>query len=126
MHAGAQAYYPKSLRMNALELQVRELLEPRRRFERLLSTGASVTVNLSALGAQWVLRLMSRMRVTGRLDATDAWATFRLHFTSGQLTHALARIESQALAPEAALAAFLTGRGIEGSMAFGTEAVPSV
>ncbi len=55
MHAGAQAYYPKSLRMNSLELQVRELLEPRRRFARLISQGQSVTVNLSSLGAQWVL-----------------------------------------------------------------------
>src|SRR5438477_363943 len=115
MHAGAQAYYPKTLRMNALELQVRELLEPRRRFERLIGGGASVTVNLSALGAQWVLRLLSRLRVTGRLDATDAWATFRLHFTSGQLMHAVARVENQTLGPEQALTAFITGRGIEGS-----------
>jgi DNA-binding response OmpR family regulator len=125
MHAGAQAYYPKSLRMNALELQVRELLEPRRRFERLIASGQSVTVNLSALGAQWVLKLLSRLRVSGRLDATDAWATFRLHFTSGQLTQAVARVENQTLQPTAALTAFITGRGIEGSMAFGGESLPS-
>jgi len=125
VHAGAQAYYPKSLRMNALEVQVRELLEPRRRFERLAGSGASVTVNLSSLGAQWVLRTISRLRITGRLDATDAWATFRLHFTSGQLTHAVARVESQTLDPQASLVAFLTGRGIEGSLAFGGESLPS-
>jgi hypothetical protein len=124
MHAGAQAYYPKTLRMNALELQVRELLEPRRRFERLIASGSSVTMNLSSLGAQWVLRTLSRLRVTGRLDATDAWATFRLHFTSGQLVHASARVESQSLQPEGALAAFITGRGIEGSMAFGSASPP--
>jgi DNA-binding response OmpR family regulator len=125
MHAGAQAYYPKTLRMNALELQVRELLEPRRRFERLISQGASVTMSLSALGAQWVLRTLARLRVTGRLDATDAWATFRLHFTAGQLMHAGARIENQSLSPEGALRAFITGRGIEGSMAFGADSLPS-
>ena len=119
VHAGAQAYYSKSLRMNALELQVRELLEPRRRFARLVSSGQSVTVNLSSLGAQWVLRLLTRLRVTGRLDATDAWATFRLQFVSGQLMSATARVESQTLPPESALTAFVSGRGIEGSMAFG-------
>src|SRR5205823_3261364 len=111
---------------NALELQVRELLEPRRRFARLVSAGQSVMVSLSSLGAQWVLRLVSRLRVTGRLDATDAWATYRLHFTSGQLMTAMARVESQALGPEPALSAFISGRGIEGSMAFGTEPMPSV
>ncbi len=125
MHAGAQAYYPKSLRMNALELQVRELLEPRRRFTRLVGGGQSVTMNLSALGAQWVLRAVSRLGVTGRLDATDAWATFRLHFTAGRLMHAVARVENQTLPPEAALTAFVTGRGIEGSMAFGGESFES-
>ncbi len=125
VHAGAQAYYPKSLRMNALELQVRELLEPRRRFERLAGGGASVTVNLSSLGAQWVLRTIARLRITGRLDATDAWATFRLYFTSGQLTHAIARVENQTLDPQASLVTFLTGRGIEGSLAFGGESLPS-
>ncbi|MBK7859291.1 MAG: response regulator [Archangiaceae bacterium] len=125
MHAGAQAYYPKSLRMNALELQVRELLEPRRRFERLASGGQSVTQNLSALGAQWVLKLLSKLKVTGRLDATDAWATFRLYFTSGVLTQAVARVENQTLDPTQALTAFITGRGIEGSLAFGGESLPS-
>jgi DNA-binding response OmpR family regulator len=126
MHAGAQAYYPKSLRMNSLELQVRELLEPRRRFARLVGQGQSVTVNLSSLGAQWVLRMLAKLRVTGRLDATDSWATYRLHFTSGQLTTATARVESKALGPDQALNAFVSGRGIEGSMAFGTEPMPSV
>jgi hypothetical protein len=84
-----------------------------------------VTVNLSSLGAQWVLRLLAKLRVTGRLDATDAWATFRLHFTSGQLTSALARVENQNLSPDQALTAFVSGRGIEGSMAFGTDPMPS-
>jgi DNA-binding response OmpR family regulator len=124
VHAGAQAYYPKSLRMNALELQVRELLEPRRRFARLVASGQSVTVNLSSLGAQWVLRLLAKLRVSARLDATDAWATFRLHFTAGQLVSATARVENQTLSPEQSLTAFVSGRGIEGSMAFGTVAVP--
>jgi DNA-binding response OmpR family regulator len=123
VHAGAQAYYPKTLRMNALELQVRELLEPRRRFARLVASGQSVTVNVSSVGAQWVLRLLARLRVTGRLDATDAWATFRLHFSGGQLVAATARVENQTLSPDQSLTAFVSGRGIEGSMAFGTAAV---
>ncbi len=63
--------------------------------------------------------------MTGRLDATDAWATFRLYFTSGQLMVAQARVENQSLTPEQALTAFISGRGIEGSMAFGTDAMPS-
>jgi hypothetical protein len=72
-----------------------------------------------------VLRQLSKLRITGRLDATDAWATFRLYFTSGQLVHAAARVENQALSPDQALAAFVAGRGIEGSMAFGSEPIAS-
>lgn len=125
VHAGAQAFYPKTLRMNSLETQVRELLEPRRRFVRLLQSQASIAQNISALGAQWSLEQISRARVTGQLDALDAWATYRLHFTNGQLTHVSAAAANQQLGPEQALFAFISGRGIEGTIAFGSNTVPS-
>jgi len=48
VHAGAQAYFPKTLRLTALEAQVKELVEPRRRFLRnklaLFGLGTIVTM----------------------------------------------------------------------------------
>ena len=124
-HAGAQAFFPKSLRMNALELQVRELLEPRRRFLRLVDSGQSIEQNLSSLGPQWVLRSLAERRCTGQIDVRDNWATYRLHFTSGQLTSVQSKVGPQPQSGERALMAFLASRGLEGSMVFGTGSVES-
>ncbi len=116
LHAGAQAYYGKSLKMAALEAQVKELLEPRRRFTRVVLTGQSVVMPLGALGMQWVLRKLADLRVTGQLDAQDAWASYRLQINGGQLAQATAKAGPQTLNGERALMMLLAARGVEGSL----------
>lgn len=116
LHAGAQAYYGKSLKMAALEAQVKELLEPRRRFTRVILTGQSVVMPLGALGMQWVLRKLSDLRITGQLDAQDAWASYRLQLNSGQLAQVTAKAGPQTLSGERALMMLLAARGVEGSL----------
>lgn len=125
MHAGAQAYYPKSLKLNALEAQVRELCEPRRRFLRLLEQQSSQSLNLSSLGPQWILRAVATSGLNAQLDAFDGWSTWRLYFTQGQLVAASARTDAEAVEGERALMAFLASRTAEGSFAFGTPAADS-
>lgn len=119
LHAGASAYYSKSLRMNALEVQLRELLEPRRRFQRLLAENVSVVVPLSALGPQWVLRTLAQARFMGQLDAQDSWCTWRFHFVSGALVHATATVGQEQAEADGAVMGFLASRGAEGSLAPG-------
>lgn len=116
LHAGAQAYYSKSLKMQALEAQVRELLEPRRRFVRLVTSGQSVVMALGGLGMQWVLRKLAELKVSGQLDAQDAWATYRLQLAQGQLVHVGAKSGAQTLNPERALMTLLASRNVEGSI----------
>lgn len=125
MHAGAQAYYSKALKLNALEAQVRELCEPRRRFRRTLAAQQSLAFPLSSLGAQWLLRAVSATPLSAQLDAFDGWSTWRLHFVNGQLHHVSASTEAEAIEGERALMAFLLSRTLEGSFAFGTPWVDS-
>lgn len=125
MHAGAQAYYSKGLKLNALEAQVRELCEPRRRFLRLLEAQQSLALNLSSLGPQWLLRAVAASGLSAQLDAFDGWSTWRLHFVDGQLHQVSARTDAEAIEGERALMALLTSRSLEGSFAFGTPPVES-
>ena len=119
LQAGAQAYFPKSLRLSALDVQVKELMEPRRRFVRLVNSDAGLAYDLGALGPQWVLRALARESFTGQLDARDAWASWRLWFDAGRLVQASARVGPNTLTGDRALASFLMSRRAEGTLARG-------
>lgn len=124
LHAGAQAYFPKTLRLSALEAQVKELLEPRRRFARLVDSEGGLTFDFTALGPQWVCRSLAAAAFRGQLDAADSWGSWRLWFTGGRLTQASARMGTTTLTAERALAAFLTSRGAQGSLLRGGASAP--
>ncbi|MFT3842248.1 MAG: response regulator [Myxococcaceae bacterium] len=119
VHSGAQAYYPKTLKLSALEEQVRELMEPRRRFKRLLDKMQSVTVPLSALGARWVLETVAACQQTCTLDATDGWTQWRFVFHVGRLMQVRAKMGAKAISGKRAVMTFLANRGAEGTLAFG-------
>lgn len=117
-HSGAQGYFQKSLKLHALEPQVKELLEPRRRFRRLLALGQSVGFDFSALGPQWVLRTLAKAHFTGTLDATEQFAQFHLALGEGQLDTAKVKLGSHTLTGERALQRFLATRSATGTLAF--------
>lgn len=121
LHAGAQAYFPKTLRLSALELQLKELLEPRRRFARLIPSEGGLTFDFSSLGPQWTCRALSTAGFRGQLDAADTWAAWRLWFDGGRLTQATARMGKTTIAGDRALAGFLTSRSASGSLLKGTK-----
>jgi DNA-binding response OmpR family regulator len=121
--SGAQAYFPKTLKLTSLEMQLKELLEPRRRFTRLISSEGGIHFNFSQLGVQWVLRALAKMQFSGQLDARDPWAAWRLWFVAGRLTQASARIQSVELSGDRALCAFLASKQCEGSLSRENEPV---
>lgn len=123
LHAGAQAYFPKSLRLTALEIQIRELCEPRRRFTRLIATDGGIEFNFSSLGPQWVLKALTIAGWTGQLDARDGWASWRLWFDAGRLVQVSAKIGTTVLSGDRALAAYITSKAAEGSLSRGTPAM---
>lgn len=114
--AGAQAYFPKSLRLAALEQQVVELVEPRRRFLRVAAPDAGLTFDFGALGPQWVLRALAQVAFNGQLDARDPWASWRLGFESGRLARATAKAGTTAMTGDRALAGLLMSRRVEGTL----------
>jgi DNA-binding response OmpR family regulator len=122
LQAGAQAYFPKSLRLSALEVQIKELLEPRRRFVRLIAGEGGMAFDLGALGPQWVLRALSRESYSGQLDARDSWASWRLWFDAGRLVQVHARVGNSTLSGDRALAAFILSKRAEGTLARGPPA----
>ena len=122
LHAGAQAYFPKSLRLSALEVQVRELVEPRRRFLRLVDTGGGIEFNFGSLGPQWTLRALTSTNYSGQLDARDSWANWRLWFDAGRLVECTALIGGTSLSGDRAVAGFLASKQAEGSLSSGTPA----
>lgn len=120
LHAGAQAYFPKTLRLSALEVQVRELTEPRRRFLRLIATEGGIEFNFGALGPQWTLRALDRAQFNGQLDARDSWATWRLWFDAGRLVECTALMGGTSLSGDRAIASFLCSKQAEGGLSSGT------
>ncbi len=120
LNAGAQAYFPKTLRLSALEVQVRELCEPRRRFHRLIATDGGIEFNFGSLGPQWTLRALATAGYGGQLDARDTWANWRLWFESGRLVQCTALMGTTSVSSDRALASFLTSRQAEGSLSRGT------
>ena len=122
LHAGAQAYFPKTLRLSALEVQVRELCDPRRRFLRLLPTDGGIQFNFGSLGPQWTLRALTVSGYSGQLDARDSWAHWRLWFEGGRLVQCTSMLGTTSLSGDRALAGFLTSKQAEGSLSRGTPA----
>ena len=122
LHAGAQAYFPKTLRLSSLEVQVKELCEPRRRFLRLVSTEGGIEFNFGSLGPQWTLHALTASAFSGQVDARDSWANWRLWFEGGRLVQCTAHLGSTSLSGDRAIAGFLTSKQAEGSLSAGTPA----
>lgn len=117
LHAGAQAYFPKTLRLTALEAQVKELVEPRRRFLRNLPPEGGLSFMFGALGPQWVLKALAAARFSGQLDARDAWGIWRAWFEGGRLAQMTAKMGTSSMNGDRALCTFLMARQSEGSLA---------
>jgi CheY-like chemotaxis protein len=120
VQAGAQAYFPKTIKLSALELQVRELCEPRRRFMRLIGSEGGLEFDFSALGPQWVLKALTIGGYSGQVDARDSWAAWRLWFERGRLVQCTARVSTSGLSGDRAVASYLTSKQASGSLSTGT------
>lgn len=120
VQAGAQAYFPKTIKLSALELQVRELCEPRRRFTRLINSDGGLEFDFTALGPQWVLKALTITGYSGQVDVRDSWAAWRIWFERGRLVQCTARMSTSGLSGDRALASYLTSKQASGSLSKGT------
>lgn len=120
LDAGAQAYFSKATRMDALATQVRGLMQPRVDTSRALKEDDAASVSTGRVGAQWVVREIARQKLSGLLDAKDGWAQYRLTFVEGRAVHALAQAGRHAAEGVKAFTAFIASRGADGSFVRGT------
>ena len=110
LDAGAQAYFPKTLRLEALVSQVQSLLQPRQQARTQIAQGLLRSIPVGQLGVQWVLRELAAAGVTGTLRARDSWATYEVAFRAGRAIHASAQTGSHQAVGERALNAFVASR----------------
>lgn len=119
-NAGAQAYFTKGTRLDPLVAQVRKLMTPRENAHKHLQANEAFSVNIAAVGPQWLLRELALARATGRLDAKDGWASYQLFFTEGAVVHAAAQAGRYTAEAERAFNAFIASRAAEGRFEPGT------
>ena len=110
LDAGAQAYFPKTLRLEALVSQVQSLLQPRQQARMEIIGGTLRTIPVGQLGVQWTLREIAAAGITGTLRARDSWATYEVAFRDGRAIHASAQTGSHQAVGERALNAFVASR----------------
>jgi DNA-binding response OmpR family regulator len=116
LDAGAQAYYSKTTTpLATLVRQIQALLEPRARFEADLLAGRVTQFPVQALGPQWILIQLSAAKLTGRVDAQDAWANYQLFVQSGEVVYASGQSGAQQLHGEGALIGFIASGAVEAS-----------
>lgn len=123
LEAGAQGYFSKATRLDALAQQIRRLLEPHRAFRRQVELDQSFAFSVEEIGPQWTLRELERRCVTARLEAQDSWASYHLQLEAGQPRYACAQAGAHRAVGERAFNAFIASRGAEGMLTFTTEPV---
>lgn len=122
LDAGAQAYFPKTLRLDALAEAVKGLLTPRAQARAAMAAGKVSTLAVGVLGLQWVLRQLAAHGMTGRLRGRDSWASYEVHFRKGAGVHAQAQTGGHQAVGERALNAFVASRCSEGTWTAGDSA----
>jgi len=122
LDAGAQAYFPKTLRLDALAEAVKGLLTPRAQARAAMAAGKVSTLAVGALGLQWVLRQVAAHGMTGRLRGRDSWASYEVHFRKGAGVHAQAQTGGHQAVGERALNAFVASRCSEATWTAGDAA----
>ncbi len=122
LDAGAQAYFPKTLRLDALAEAVKQLLTPRAQAAAAMASGKLSTLPVGTLGLGWVLRALSGHGMTGRLRGRDSFATYEVHFRRGVGVHAQAQTGGHQAVGERALNAFVASRCAEASWTAGDSA----
>lgn len=114
LNSGAQAYFSKSLRLEALAAQVRSLLEPATRLRAQLSRGEPTALPLQQLGAQTVLWMAQGLSLTGLIEARDGFSSYQVVLDAGAPRHASMQSGRHVVQGERAFQAFVASRDAQG------------
>lgn len=110
--AGAHDYLGKTGHSDELVKRLKGLTSARVRAHELLSKARPIKrLDLSLVGSQWLLRQLSELDCTVRLDADDDWGHYTLRIDRGHLMEASAQAGTKKLTGSHALTALLVSRG---------------
>ncbi len=124
MNAGAQGYFSKGTRMDALVGQVRKLLEPRVLTALQIIDGTDFQCDIGQVGPQWLLAELETRHFDGRIEARDSFAGYQMYFQGGRCVHATAVAGRYNAEGERALNAMIGSRNAEGMIRFGIAQAP--
>ncbi len=124
MNAGAQGYFSKGTRMDALVGQVRKLLEPRVLTALQIIDGTDFACDIGQVGPQWLLAELETRHFDGRIEAKDSFAGYQLYFQGGRCVHATAVAGRYNAEGERAFNAMIGSRNAEGMIRFGLAQSP--
>jgi hypothetical protein len=110
LQAGAQAYFSKTVKLDALAQQVRALLEPHLSTRTALAAGDAVRLPLGTVGTQWLLLELQARSATGQLQCEDGWAQYELLLQDGAPVGAAAVAGPHRAEGERAFVALLAAR----------------
>jgi CheY-like chemotaxis protein len=115
LDAGAQGYFSKSTRPDVLATQLRDALKDRLAARQSLFSGHTLDLQVGKLGPQWILREIARCKLSGRIEAHDNWALYRITFWSGRPVHAFAQAGRHEAEGQRAFNAFIASNGATGT-----------
>lgn len=124
LNVGAQGYFSKGLRMDALVLQVRKLLEPRVLTSLQIVEGTDFQCEIGQVGPQWLLAEFETRAFEGRLEAHDSFAGYQIYFRAGRCVHATAIAGRYTAEGERAFNAMIGSRNAKGFVRFGSSPSP--
>ncbi|MBF5041008.1 response regulator [Aggregicoccus sp. 17bor-14] len=110
LQAGAQAYFSKTVKLDALADQLRALLGPQQATRDALQARSAVRLPLGAVGTQWLLLQLQARLASGRLQSEDGWARYELRLEEGEPVAATAVAGPHRADGERAFVAFLASR----------------
>ena len=124
LDAGAQGYFSKGTRMDALIAQVRKLLEPRVLATFQIIDGKDFQCEIGQVGPQWLLSELEARGFSGRIEAKDSFAGYTLYFQEGRCVHATAVAGRHNAEGERAFNAMIGSRNSDGIVRFGIAQSP--
>jgi DNA-binding response OmpR family regulator len=113
--AGAHDYLAKTGRSEHVVRSALQVITPRLEAMFELLMAQPMKLNLQAIGLQWFLRALTRVKASGTVELNDDWGRYQMQVRDGQPVSASADMRRRGADGVAAVAAMLVARYPQGS-----------
>ncbi len=114
-HAGASDYLAKTGRSEHVVGRVQALVAPRQNAQRMIQGQRRAIIDVSLVGAQWLVRALGASHASGTFEARDEWGQYLVTFREGEISEATATTATRTVSAVPALAALFVSRGALGT-----------